>query len=220
MVNLEIDENGSQDHRDEIAITFGNSDGPCCLEFTGTLDHRSGRTKPKDYLKSYFCIVTWAETEGFITDTEAQALSKRAEEYPLHAKAVLNRAVLLREAIYRIFSSIAENQEPDESALDMFNDELVFLMGKTGIVFTGAGFEWDWTNDDETLDRVLWPMIESASYLLISERLERVRKCAAEDCNSLFMDLTKNRSRRWCDMKGCGNRAKARKHYRKAKQSS
>ena len=220
MVNLETDQSGGQDHRDEIAITFGNSDGPCCLDFTETLDYRSSSAKRKDYLKSYSCVVAWGKAEGFITGTEAQALSKRAEEYPLHARAVLNRAIVLRGAIYSVFSSIAEKEQPDESDLDMFNSELSSLIGKTGIVSTGSGFEWGWTDDYETLDRVLWPMVESTSELLTSDRLERVRKCAADDCHSLFMDMTKNRSRRWCDMKGCGNRAKARKHYRKAKRSS
>ena len=45
----------------------------------------------------------------------------------------------------------------------------------------------------------------------------RVRRCGSPRCVLLYYDTTKNRSRRWCDMAVCGNRAKAHAHYRRAK---
>ena len=63
-------------------------------------------------------------------------------------------------------------------------------------------------------DRVLWEIGRAAGRLVVSPRLARVRACAASDCGWWFVDDTKNRSRRWCDMKLCGNRAKAREYYR------
>jgi len=51
---------------------------------------------------------------------------------------------------------------------------------------------------------------------LTSEELDRVRECADDrGCGYLFMDTSRNRSRKWCDMRGCGNRAKAQRHYRR-----
>lgn len=43
----------------------------------------------------------------------------------------------------------------------------------------------------------------------------RVRECASEDCPALFLDLSRNRSRRWCSMDVCGSREKARAYYRR-----
>jgi predicted RNA-binding Zn ribbon-like protein len=62
-------------------------------------------------------------------------------------------------------------------------------------------------------------VVKSAGDLLISGELDNVRVCSAPDCQWLFLDTSKNHSRRWCDMKGCGNRAKVRRHYERKKQS-
>ena len=44
-----------------------------------------------------------------------------------------------------------------------------------------------------------------------------VRICGADDCLWIFLDTSKNRTRRWCDMKQCGNRMKARRFYERQK---
>jgi predicted RNA-binding Zn ribbon-like protein len=79
-------------------------------------------------------------------------------------------------------------------------------------------FVWQWDEDATDLDRVLWPIAQSAAELLTSPELARVRECAKEHCNWLFVDRSKNRSRRWCDMQECGNVAKVRR-YRSRKQA-
>ena len=72
-------------------------------------------------------------------------------------------------------------------------------------------------DDEGALDRPLWPVLRSAAALLTSDDIARIRECAAERCAWLFIDHSRNRSRRWCDMRDCGNRAKARRHYARAK---
>ena len=65
-------------------------------------------------------------------------------------------------------------------------------------------------------DRILWPVARSAGELLISDKLDRVRQCADDrGCGYLFVDTSRNRSRRWCSMESCGNRAKAHRHYQR-----
>src|ERR671930_579256 len=72
------------------------------------------------------------------------------------------------------------------------------------------GFAW-------VADDVLAPVVWSAAELLTSGPLERVRECPGDDtCGWLFLDTSRNGSRRWCDMRTCGNRAKARRYYRRA----
>ncbi|HYR09186.1 MAG TPA: CGNR zinc finger domain-containing protein, partial [Longimicrobium sp.] len=80
----------------------------------------------------------------------------------------------------------------------------------------GGEFAWGWEEGAE-LDRVLWPVVRDAAELLVSGDLRRVGKCCGDNCDWLYLDTSRNRSRRWCDMQSCGNRAKARRHYHRAK---
>ena len=45
---------------------------------------------------------------------------------------------------------------------------------------------------------------------------ERLKICP--NCQWLFLDRSRNRSRAWCDMAVCGNRAKASRHYRRNRE--
>ena len=78
-----------------------------------------------------------------------------------------------------------------------------------------GALQWVASADDD-LDRVLWEIGRAAGRLVVSPRLARVRACAASDCGWWFVDDTKNRSRRWCDMKLCGNREKLRRFREEA----
>jgi predicted RNA-binding Zn ribbon-like protein len=64
---------------------------------------------------------------------------------------------------------------------------------------------------------MLWPVVRSAAELLTSDELGRVRECAADNCAWLFLDRSKNRSRRWCDMAVCGNRDKVRRFRQRSR---
>ena len=90
-------------------------------------------------------------------------------------------------------------------------------MSHAGLVQSGGRFEWSWPGAPLDLDRVSWWVARSAAELLTSPNLTFVRECASYDCGWLFMDTTKNRSRRWCNMSTCGNRAKGRRHYERRK---
>ncbi|MCK4470533.1 MAG: CGNR zinc finger domain-containing protein, partial [Anaerolineae bacterium] len=76
-------------------------------------------------------------------------------------------------------------------------------------------FEWAWVLGENDLDRMLWPIVRSAAELLTSGDLRKVRQCAREGCDWLFVDASKNHSRRWCSMNMCGSRVKARRYYQR-----
>jgi predicted RNA-binding Zn ribbon-like protein len=95
---------------------------------------------------------------------------------------------------------------------------LAETMIHTQLVPKGKCCEWSWIAQDDVLDRMLWPVIRSAADLLTSQDLWSVKICASDSCNWLFLDTSKNQSRRWCDMKSCGNRAKVHRHYERRKQ--
>jgi predicted RNA-binding Zn ribbon-like protein len=130
---------------------------------------------------------------------------------------VFERAIQLRETIYRIFSFLAANRSVALDDLAFLNEALSKSLAHLRITSSSTGFSWDWSDTSETLDQVLWPIVRSATELLTSKDLERVRQCADDrGCGYLFIDMSRNRSRRWCSMESCGNRAKAQRHYRRS----
>ena len=73
---------------------------------------------------------------------------------------------------------------------------------------------------DTYLSAPLWPVAHAAANLLVSDQVSRVRMCASDSCDWLFLDLSRNQMRRWCDMKTCGNRVKARRYYERSREGS
>jgi predicted RNA-binding Zn ribbon-like protein len=72
----------------------------------------------------------------------------------------------------------------------------------------GGGFALTWEGDH--LERPLWPIAVAAVDLLRSGPLDRLKAC--EECPWLFLDTSRNRSRRWCSMDDCGSRRKMRRY--------
>jgi predicted RNA-binding Zn ribbon-like protein len=87
-------------------------------------------------------------------------------------------------------------------------------MARSRLIPIKNGFTWDTNGKKDELDWMLKPVVRSAAELLTSDELTRVKECADDKgCGWLFLDKSRNRSRRWCDMKDCGNRAKAKRFY-------
>ena len=189
-----------------------------CLDFANTVNWHAS-PHPVEELKDYDDLVAWATRVGLLTERQAQHLRQEAARRPEEAAEVLDRAQLTREAIYHLLSAEARGQAGDPAAVATLNDALAEAMAHARLNVTAEGFAWDWAGaDPAALDQMLWPVVQSAVDLLTSPELDRVGECADDrGCGWLFLDMTKNRSRRWCDMRDCGNRAKARRHYAKRK---
>ncbi len=187
--------------------------GQICLDFANTAgDHASDQ--PEESLLTYDDLVDWAARASVASQAEARALRAAARERPEEAQRALARVITLREAIYRIFVAQIARQPAPVADLATLNAMLVSLASSPRIVATTDGaFTWEWPLDHASLD---WParvVALSAAGLLTSEERERVGQCADEGgCGWLFLDTSRNRSRRWCSMGDCGNRAKQRRH--------
>jgi predicted RNA-binding Zn ribbon-like protein len=186
--------------------------GRDCLNFANTVGGRRP-DQPYDYLCDYDDLVAWGRHAGLLTDDEARHLVEEASRRPGEAAQALAQAILLREAIYRIFSAIAAGGSPLVDDLMVLNNTLKVTLARLEVRATETGYSWAWRKEPEALDPMLWPVARSAGELLTSEDVERVRECAGDSCGWLFLDLSRNRSRRWCAMSDCGNRAKAKRHY-------
>lgn len=190
--------------------------GQACLDFTNTVGGRRPGYE-REYLNSYADLVAWSQHASLVTATEAQQLIAEATRQPAKATRVIEQAILLREAIYRIFSAVAAGGSPEAADLTILNKVLAEALAHLQITPAGDGFSWTWRGKAEALDSMLWPIARSAGELLTSADLPRVNMCAGDNCGWLFLDTSRNRSRRWCDMRDCGNRAKARRHYRRSR---
>jgi predicted RNA-binding Zn ribbon-like protein len=197
---------------------FGPLSPRLCLDFANSLEGRL-TDQPRESLTHYAALVTWGQRAGILANDTAQRLAREAARRPAAAAVVFERGGALREAIYRIFSAVAHQCSPQTADLDLLNAVLGEALAALRIIPTPDGFIWGWTCDTRRLDRLLWPIAQSAADLLTSGELRAVRECAAPTCGWLFLDTSRNHSRRWCDMKACGNRAKARRHYERKKQA-
>ncbi len=202
---------------DPQPFTFELDGGRPCLDFANTYDS-SG-----EHLDVYADLLAFARQSELITPRAVQWLQTEAERDPLAALRVLQRATRLRAAIYAIFSASAADGVPAEADLQLLNVELGVALSHARVVAdgpgSGLGFTWGWGG--QALDAPLWPIIRSAAELLTSDvDRRRVRECGGVDCRWLFLDTSKNRSRQWCSMASCGNRAKARRHYARRRTAS
>lgn len=201
------------------ATTLNLKSGRLCLEFANTAEWHAS-DQPEESLHSYNDLVAWAQRVGLLTRAEAQPLIDEATRHPDQAATTLEQAITLREAVYRIFSAVAAGRPAQTTDLAIMNKMLIATPGRLEIVSTADGFAWQWAGPEDALDRLLWPIARSAADLLTSAELSRVGECADDrGCGWLFLDTSRNHSRRWCDIKDCGNRAKARRHYARQKKS-
>lgn len=202
----------------EYLETFSLVGGALCLDFTNTLSGRKSETD--EHLDSYDDVLVWSRHAGTVTDAEAARLRAAASAHPHKAEAVYKRAIALREAIYAVFVAQATGAVAPPSALAALNAELARALAHLQVTPERAGFGWTWAGAPEALDRLLWPLARSAADLLTGAHLDRVSQCGGDDCAWLFLDLSRNHSRRWCDMNDCGNRAKARRHYHRRRSGA
>ena len=200
------------------STAFDLTGGRLCLDFANTLEDRPA-SEPRELLRTYPDLVAWSRQTELLRENEARRLLSAARQRPDEAAAVLERAIALREAIYRIFSAVAAGQSPADADLVTLSEAVAQAWSQAKIVQSSDGFGWDWAHK-ERLDRVLWPVARSAAELLTSQELPSLRLCPAHDCEWLFIDNSRNQSRRWCNMQVCGNRAKARRFHQRRRQGA
>jgi predicted RNA-binding Zn ribbon-like protein len=184
----------------EFPELFG---GIACLDFANSLDGRATQ-HPEEYLHTYADLLRWARHAGLLDAAIAGGLAATA---PAAAEAALRTALDLREAILRVFAAVGRGGQATAADLAVLQRGYAAAMAAARLTSDGAGFGWEFSGDDP--DRAWWPVAVSAAGLLTTGPLERVKVCAAEaGCIGLFLDISKNRSRRWCSMNTCGVEAK------------
>ncbi len=181
--------------------------GHLCLDFANTINGHN-RATPHEYLRDYPDLAVWSRRAGLLTDAEAERLLRLADEDARKAASIYRQAIDLRETIFRIFSALALSRSPKAADIAALNEARWEALNHSTISTRAGSYVMDWT-DKSALNRMLWPIVLSAAELLTSPQLSRVRECAGDRCDWLFIDTSRNHLRRWCSMAECGNRSKS-----------
>lgn len=181
------------------------ADEPWCLAICNTV---SSRNQPgqQDRFKTSEDLRAWL--------IKHQILSSNAPNLGEDPRS-LDRAGRLREAIYGTGHALSHNEEPEGDDLSELNWNVQRAIVAAKIVPTEDGLGWDLETQRNSVAGCLGLIALSAANLFTSDKAKNVRECNNPTCGWLFLDLSKNHSRKWCDMADCGNVAKARRYYAK-----
>jgi predicted RNA-binding Zn ribbon-like protein len=183
------------------------------LDLVNTLDWRFRESGPEELIRSYADLLRFTEESGLLTPKQARQL-KQAASGSAGARVVA-ACKELREAAAGVFYATLDGSRPANAhirALECFFKE---ARANQKLHWKESQLIWGWPETDPELELPLWVLSLSASELMtsdgrtISDELLRVRECERPECRWLFLDTSKNHTRRWCDMKVCGNRTKA-----------
>ncbi|MER6515107.1 ABATE domain-containing protein [Nonomuraea sp. NPDC001636] len=170
--------------------------GSLPLDFTNTVSWHTG-PEPYDHLQTPQDLADWAEQAGIPA--------------PAGTLATLDAARELREALFRSFLAVIDEHPPDLGDVDKINAHLRAAMSHLRLTVDLA---WGW-DDQGSPDLALWTIARQGAELLASPDLRSVSICQADNCGWLFLD--RRHLRRWCTKEGCGNRAKAARHYQRVR---
>jgi predicted RNA-binding Zn ribbon-like protein len=169
----------------------------------------------RDYWVTYVHLLQWSLKAESIRPADYEALLKHFENRPSQRLKLLREAIKLREMLYRIFHSLSSGKKIAGGDLSAFNVILLKCLSRLRLTADNKGFSQSWELTPGESMIIFVPVIYSAYELLLSDRLSRIKECP--NCGWLFLDTTKNGTRRWCSMSTCGSIVKAKEWYHRNK---
>ncbi len=195
---------------------FDLSGGHPALDLVNTLDDRFAEAGPVELLADYGGLLRFAQQTGLLHPRQVRLLTKSVR--PQAAAGALRSARDLREALAAAFyASLAGRPPPDPDVRTLERHFLASeqhrqLQWREAAARNGQpGIAWHWGRFEKEAELPVWILAQQAAQLMLSDSMQRVRACGADTCRWLFLDTSKNHTRRWCNMKVCGNRIKARR---------
>lgn len=195
-------------------ITF---DGGCvCFDFVNTVNQRHSPPHV-EYLRGYEDVLILSERLGILPAQTLQTLGDYAALHPEKAQRLLTEIIRVRENLFALFSAIAAGKPVEPAVLAAFNNDLQGVFSHLRFV-NGEGMpRLSWTQEPDDLLLPLRLAMRSAYEILTGYSASRIKSCPA--CTWLFLDASKNNTRRWCDMQVCGSIDKAKRYYHRKKKN-
>jgi predicted RNA-binding Zn ribbon-like protein len=186
------------------------------LDLVNTEPLRDGRRV--DLLPGFAELVRWLQATGTLSEPAARRALRRWEGTD-EGERVWREALSLRAALRDGAERMAAGKPAGERMVRAVNRVLATRPAVTQVVRSGASYVRREDALEESALQLLVPVAESAAWLLTDGDPALVRRCGGERCVLHFYDTTKNRTRRWCSMDGCGSRAKAAAYYRRRRSA-
>jgi predicted RNA-binding Zn ribbon-like protein len=184
--------------------------GNLALDFVNSRSGPADGAPDDDALTGYADVVAWGRYVGTLTEAEAAALRRLARDDSGAAEAAYRQARAIRECLDDVFRAIARGQRPPRRSLTELRDHEHDALGPAELEPDDAGaYGWSWRRDRSLL-RPVRPVVHAAVTLLTEGPLDRIKGCGT--CRFLFLDESRNRSRRWCSMEDCGTAEKIRRY--------
>ncbi|WP_158790126.1 ABATE domain-containing protein [Granulicella sp. L60] len=181
--------------------------GDVSLDLVNTLDFRFRESGAEELLGSYDDLLRFMTQSGLLSGAEAQGLDGVDAE----RGQVLEQVKELREALAGVLYAGVGGEEAVAAHVSLLEGYFKQASCRRRLMARGSRLVWSWEEVRGTVAAPLWLLAQAAADLMVSERIGQLRTCSADACRWLFLDTSKNHSRRWCDMKVCGNRMKARR---------
>jgi predicted RNA-binding Zn ribbon-like protein len=190
--------------------------GHPALEFTNTVNNHASQN-PGETLFKYEDVLAWAKRVGLVRAEQVESLKRKAAAQSAEAAQLFAKSLELREALYRMFVAQTKGKPPSRADLVILNSVFRSFASGAQVIHSAGQFEWQWKFNEAGLESLVCVIALSAADLMTSEYYARLKQCAdQEGCGWLFVDTSKNHSRRWCDINDCGNRAKQRSYQKRA----
>jgi len=201
--------------RERLLGTGARISGSDCLDFINTVNWHGSNdvNKWRDRLHEYADIVWWAYYGEKLNKEQMQRFLQSAKKHPIRAKQALETAREFRETFFRIILACINGSLANRTDLVSFNAWAKEAVVNSDLIYKGDSYVWQWEFDYNNLIVPLYPVIYTAAQLLLSDQLLNIGVCANSGCGWLYLDTSKNKNRRWCTMKVCGSRAKAKEYY-------
>ena len=177
--------------------------GHPALDLANTISSRRGGTGI-DCLDTYDDLLVWAARQGVMDEAEASKLRAAAQLDPAAAAVALQDAKQLRECIWRVWTAMQAGMAPAAADLALLASGVLAAQRARVLRWSGAQAWWQWT-EAAGLDAVTARVALAAAELFAGEHLHRVRECEGLQCGWLFLDSTRNGTRRWCVAEQCGS---------------
>jgi predicted RNA-binding Zn ribbon-like protein len=179
--------------------------GHLALDFANTAGWHASDER-SEWLTDYGEVTAWARHAGAVTRAMAEALARAADANPRAAARALDETIALREAAYRVFAALAQSRTPAaEDITTLHAAHVRSLATATPVWRDDAGVTLRWRADAGDLSVPLYPVMLKVAELLASPDLVRLRQCGRHPCGWLFLDRSRNGTRRWCSSAECGN---------------
>ena len=193
---------------------FDLSGGHPALDLVNSLDNRFRADGPNENLVHYNDLLRFLNEIGLLDAPKIRLLDKTASNTASTADQVLRQVRELREATAEVFYAAMEKRTPPATAIKTLEGYFRATARHRELHWDNQHnhMAWAWDAAAETDPNLpVWLLAQSVSDILLSPDATRVKTCAVDTCRWLFLDTSKNHTRRWCNMKVCGNRMKARR---------